>query len=67
MPYHMELHDAVETRLMLDAAEGILTSALLRKESRGAHFREDIPYSDKEWKTNLVVTREGGSLKCEKI
>lgn len=65
-PFHLALHDAVESRLMLDVAELILTAALNRKESRGAHYREDFPDPSRDWKTNLVVTRAGGSLRCEK-
>jgi len=65
-PFHLMLHDAVETRLMSDVAEVILTAALKRTESRGAHYREDYPNSDTNWKTNLVITRTGDSLRCEK-
>jgi succinate dehydrogenase / fumarate reductase flavoprotein subunit len=35
--------EAFELEFMLVQAEVILTSALAREESRGAHFREDFP------------------------
>lgn len=41
--YNYELMEAIELGNQLDLAEVILTSALHRRESRGAHFREDFP------------------------
>ena len=36
----------LELGFMLDCAEGVCLSALARKESRGAHFRTDLPQRD---------------------
>ena len=44
--FNYELMEAIELRHQLDLCEVILTSALHRKESRGAHFREDFPARD---------------------
>ena len=52
--YLRDLLDAVELGYMLDLAEVIVASALSRKESRGAHFREDYPKRNDE--TYLVHT-----------
>jgi len=41
--FHFELMEAIELGHQLDLSEVILFSALHRKESRGAHFREDFP------------------------
>ena len=41
--FNYELMEAIELGHQLDLAEVILVSALHRKESRGAHFREDFP------------------------
>ncbi len=48
--FNMELQEAFELGNMLSLAEVIVTSALARKESRGAHFRSDHPErNDTEW------------------
>lgn len=37
----------------------ITKSALLRTESRGAHFREDFPKKDKKWKKHIIIGSSG--------
>lgn len=44
--YNYELMEAIELDHQLELAEVILVSALNRKESRGAHFRDDFPRRD---------------------
>ena len=44
--FNRELLDVLELGYMLDLAEAITLSALFRKESRGAHSREDYPKRD---------------------
>ncbi len=44
--FNTELMEAIEFRNLLDAAEAIVTGALYREESRGAHYREDFPQRD---------------------
>jgi succinate dehydrogenase / fumarate reductase flavoprotein subunit len=44
--YNYELMEAIELGNQLELAEVILVSALNRKESRGAHFRDDFPLRD---------------------
>src|SRR3954447_7579013 len=49
-------HLALDLKNMLDISEAVTRAALERKESRGAHTREEFPDSDKEWgKVNLIV------------
>ncbi len=52
--FNRDLLDAVELGHLLDLAEVITRGALLRKESRGAHTREDFP--DRDDKNFLVHT-----------
>ena len=44
--FNRELFDVLELGYMLDLAEAITVGALFRKESRGAHSREDYPQRD---------------------
>ncbi len=46
--FNTELQEAIEFGHMLDYCAFIVQSALARKESRGAHYREDYPTRDDE-------------------
>jgi succinate dehydrogenase / fumarate reductase flavoprotein subunit len=46
MRYNTDLVEALELEFLLGLAEVIVASALGRKESRGAHFRDDFPERD---------------------
>lgn len=50
---------------MLQTAEIIIKAALVRTESRGAHFREDFPQMEKSWQKNIVLYQENGRLKTK--
>jgi succinate dehydrogenase / fumarate reductase flavoprotein subunit len=47
----------VESSLI--ACEAIIRSALMRQESRGAHYRSDFPKLDEDWKVNIYCRKEG--------
>ncbi len=51
-----DLRTWAETCNLLDIGRLILTSALLRTESRGGHFRADFPQAAVEWQTHLSVS-----------
>jgi succinate dehydrogenase / fumarate reductase flavoprotein subunit len=56
-------HLARDLGHMIDVSEGVTRSALLRKESRGAHSRLDFPNLDPAFGTvNHCVTLEGGRV-----
>jgi succinate dehydrogenase / fumarate reductase, flavoprotein subunit len=46
--FNYELMETIELGHQLDLCEAILASALHRRESRGAHYREDFPARDDE-------------------
>jgi L-aspartate oxidase len=54
---------ALETENLLLVAEAMVGAALLRRESRGSHFRDDYPERDDgRWLVNILWTLEGGEL-----
>jgi fumarate reductase (CoM/CoB) subunit A len=55
--YNLQLVHALELEGMLTASEMIVRSALLRTESRGAHYRADHPEEDPAWLKNIVVKK----------
>jgi succinate dehydrogenase / fumarate reductase flavoprotein subunit len=66
--YNNGWHTAIDIGNMMIVSEAITRAALLRKESRGAQFREDFPSHDAEWgKYNIVIKRgSGGEMQVEK-
>jgi succinate dehydrogenase / fumarate reductase, flavoprotein subunit len=62
--FNYELQEALELNNMLRTAEVIVYSALLRQESRGAHFRSDFPErNDEEWLKHTFVNETSTGLK----
>ena len=66
--YNSGWHTALDLPNLLTVAEAITRSALERKESRGAHFREDYSAKDSAFgKLNLVVSKNGdGTMRIER-
>jgi len=56
--YNNGWHTTIDLGNMMIVSEAITRAALLRKESRGAQFREDFPGKDPEWgKYNIIIRR----------
>lgn len=52
----------LEVKSSLIVCEAIIRSALMRQESRGAHFRSDFPHTDNEkWMKNIYCRKNGES------
>ena len=59
--YNPGWHTAIDLRNLLTVSEAIARAALERKESRGAHFREDYPDKDPGWGRTTLVIRRGAA------
>jgi succinate dehydrogenase / fumarate reductase flavoprotein subunit len=66
--YNAGWHTAMDLENLLIVSEACARAAIMRKESRGAQFREDFPNKDPEWgKVNLVLKQgSGGEMTVEK-
>lgn len=49
--------DRLELELMLLTAHLMAQAALIREESRGAHYRTDFPQTDPAWRRVIVQRR----------
>jgi succinate dehydrogenase/fumarate reductase flavoprotein subunit len=45
---------------MVDVGRAMCAAALVRRESRGSHYREDAPSADPAWSRPIMVTHVGG-------
>jgi succinate dehydrogenase / fumarate reductase flavoprotein subunit len=64
--YNTDLQEAIELGHMLDYALFIVSGAAERKESRGAHFREDYPSrDDKNYLQHTFSYLENDDIKIE--
>ncbi len=62
--YNMNLIEAWELSNLLDVAEVTAVSALARKESRGAHSRDDYPDRDDDvWLKHTLAWMENGGVR----
>lgn len=57
--YNHHLQDALEFENMILIAELVTKAALIREESRGAHYRADYPETRDKWKKSIVLNRSG--------
>ena len=61
-----EILEKMEVENGLLVGEMIIRSALLREESRGAHFRKDFPKADDpKWKGNIFLKKSGEGMRLE--
>jgi succinate dehydrogenase / fumarate reductase flavoprotein subunit len=57
--YNPGWHTAIDLNSLLTVAEIVTMAALERKESRGAHFRDDYPTKDNKFGSVNIVIRKG--------
>jgi succinate dehydrogenase / fumarate reductase flavoprotein subunit len=63
--YNPAWHTAIDLRHMLLVSEAVTLSALERRESRGAQFREDFPTKDASFGKLNIVVRKGRDGRME--
>ncbi len=64
--YNTELMEALELGFLLDNAEQLVHAAYNRKESRGAHSREDFKDRvDEEWLKHSLVYKDGDGVRID--
>ena len=56
--YNSGWHTALDLHNLLTVSEIVTYSALERKESRGAHFRDDFPAKDEQFGKFNIVARK---------
>jgi succinate dehydrogenase / fumarate reductase, flavoprotein subunit len=66
--YNNGWHTALDLNNLLTVAEIVTRTALERKESRGAQFREDYPNKSEEWgQYNLRVQKPDGEICIQRV
>lgn len=64
--WNREWLEVLELSLMIRTTELIATSASVRRESRGSHYRKDFPAIDPGWLANIVLSKDnGGRIKID--
>ncbi len=65
--YNTDLQEAIELGHLIDFSQFIVEGALVREESRGAHYREDFPKRDDEkfLKHTLAYLNREGEIDIE--
>jgi len=63
-----DLLDTIRLNNMLTVSEIVVRSALMRTESRGAHFRVDYPEeNNQQWISNLVTSKKSQAINISTI
>ena len=55
--YNTDLVTALEVINMIEICILTVKSAIIRRESRGAHFRSDFPETNDEWKKSIIINK----------
>jgi succinate dehydrogenase / fumarate reductase flavoprotein subunit len=63
--YNPGWHTALDLENLLTVSEAVALAAIERRESRGAHFREDYPDKDPAWGKTTLVLRKGKDGRME--
>jgi succinate dehydrogenase/fumarate reductase flavoprotein subunit len=62
--FNLGWQQALDLRNLLTASDLIARSALIREDSRGAHYRSDFDQTDNaRWLRNIYLSRDGAEMK----
>ncbi len=64
--FNMQLQSWYDLRAALGTAEAVTLAALERRESRGAHQRDDFPAMQQDWQRNLILRLQDDHLTLAK-
>lgn len=65
--FNKEWIATLEIENMVTTAEMVAKAALIREESRGAHYRRDFPKTDNQnWFINIIIRQDKGKMAFEK-
>jgi len=62
-----QMISALEVSMALDAAEMIVRAAMMRRESRGAHYRLDHPEEDPAWVKTVVISKKNSAMQLTTV
>ena len=62
LQYNPGLLQCLELHSMLEISELLVRGAIMRKESRGAHYRSDYPKKDRKWLKNIIFKKNKDKL-----
>lgn len=65
-PGDARIAEWLDLRNMLTTAEAVAAPALRRRESRGAHQRQDFPETDDAWRVNQIVRLSEGRIEVRR-
>ncbi|HEY1729080.1 MAG TPA: FAD-binding protein [Candidatus Baltobacteraceae bacterium] len=61
--YNLTWQSALDVRNAVTVGQMVAQCALIRQESRGAHYRSDFSSEDPSWTKNLTVRLESGQMR----
>lgn len=61
--YNLTWHAALDVRNAVTVGRMVARCALMREESRGAHYRSDFTAEDPAWTRNITVRRDGEAMR----
>jgi succinate dehydrogenase/fumarate reductase flavoprotein subunit len=57
-----EILEKIEIENAILVGEMIISAALMRQESRGAHYRQDYPHTDAHWQGNIFLQKSPAGM-----